>query len=147
MRTPKITRCWQTLKQASSINTPTFGPKVSLFFDSLRRLPGVTVKPLQEPKRQQWSGKTGLPEWSSVRLLCESQIMKVKCYQFMLWKLYCNNVVLSGKLMQMFRMKLLIFGWIIVLLNYCWSQELSKKVYSLRRWRFYLLPFPPRDAL
>ena len=30
----------------------TVGPKVSLFQDSLRRQPGVAVKPLREPKRQ-----------------------------------------------------------------------------------------------
>jgi len=39
IKTPKIKRCWQTLKQASSINTATFGPKVSLFKDSLHRYP------------------------------------------------------------------------------------------------------------
>jgi len=37
IRTPEIKGCWQTLKQPSSINTATFGPKVSLFQDSFRR--------------------------------------------------------------------------------------------------------------
>jgi len=66
IKTPEIKRWWQNLKQASGINTATFGQKISLF-DSLCRGPGVAVKPLRKPKRQQWSGKTGLSEWIPVR--------------------------------------------------------------------------------
>ena len=54
--------------------------------------------------------KVRLWKWSSVGLFCESQIVKVKFCQFKLWKLYCNDVVLSGKMMQMFRTKLLILA-------------------------------------
>jgi len=36
----KIKRCWQTLKQASSINTATFGLKISLFLTHSAVCPG-----------------------------------------------------------------------------------------------------------
>ena len=174
IKTPKIKRCWQTLKQAPSINTATFGPKVSLVQDSFRPLsPGAVVKSLREPKRQQWSGKIGwlvrmnlrqdnseklacpsealsdyfmnaiLWEWSSVRLFCKSQIMKMKFCQFDLWMLYCTIVALSGKL---FRINSCLQLNSIFVSLLCKS-KISQLVYSLRRWRFYLLPPPPRDAV
>jgi len=96
IKTPKIKRCWQTLKQAPSINTATFGPKVSLFQDSFRPLsPGAVVKSLREPKRQQWSGKIGLSGWISVRITQKNWLVRVKLCQTILWTLYCENEALS----------------------------------------------------
>ena len=84
--------------------------------------------------------KIRLWEWSSVRLFCESQIVKVKFCQFELWKLYCINKVLTGKSILVFMLKLLNFGRNYCIANLLLKSEFSKKVYSLRRWRFYLLP-------
>ena len=110
--------------------------------------PGAAVKSLREPKRQQWSGKTGLSgwisvritqknwlvraklcrtslwkirlrEWSSVRLFWESKIMKMKFCQFDLWLLFCTGVVLSGKL---FRIKTC-FDYILFSLVCCASSR------------------------
>ena len=105
IRTPRIKRCWQTLKQPSSINTATFALKISLIKDSLCRSPGVAVKPLREPKRQQWSGKTGLSEWIFLRLaqkkwlvrlnLCqtnsENWLVRTKLWQTISWYSGCEE--------------------------------------------------------
>ena len=97
------------------------------------------------------SEKFGLSKRSSVRLFCgkldcenevlsrlfwESKIMKMKFCQFDLWLLYCAGVVLSGKL---FRIKTCLRLYSIFVSLLCKS-ETSQLVYSLRRWRFYLLP-------
>ena len=69
--------------------------------------------------------------------------MKVKFCQFDLQRLYCTSVVLSGKL---FRIK----TWLRLnstFVNWLCKSKISQMVYSLRRWRFYFLPPPPRDAV
>jgi len=69
--------------------------------------------------------------------------MKVKFCQFDLQRLYCTSVVLSGKL---FRIK----TWLRLnstFVNWLCKSKISQLVYSLRRWRFYFLPPPPRDAV
>jgi len=124
----------------------------------------VAVKPLREPKRQQGSGKTGLSGWISVRIsqkywlvrakLCQTILWKLDCEnealsdyfvkvkfcQFELWKLYCINKVLTGKSILVFMLKLLNFGRNYCFCNLLLRSEFSEKVFSLRRWRFYLLP-------
>ena len=83
-------------------------------------------------------------EWSFVRLPYESHIVKVKSCQFDLWILYCISVVLSGK---MFRMKPYFWLNSIHAIFLLYKSKPSQLVYSLRRWRFYLLPLPLRDAV
>jgi len=53
--------------------------------------------------------------------------VKVEFCQFKWWMLYCNKVVLTGKTILVFILKLLNLAEIIVLLSYCWSLSSVKR--------------------
>jgi len=61
--------------------------------------------------------------------------------------LYCNKVVLDRQDYTGIHDETIEFGRNYCFANLLLKSEFSKKVYSLRRWRFYLLPLPPRDAV
>jgi len=64
----------------------------------------------------------------------EVRIVKVKFCQFDLQKFYCTSIVLSGKILQMFRIKLISFLRLNnISINLLCKSKSSQLVYSLRR--------------